>query len=83
MDNRELVDAASALIHWANSQELKPSHLEKIMAKVQAKIITDRMGIRTDAPPPDQDSFKQEIMGAQELLMHELVTRIFKIAGRK
>lgn len=83
MDNRELTDAAEALIGWFNSQSLKPSEAEKIMAKVIAKIICDRMKISTMSAPPSESVFRQELMGNQETLMHELITRIYIIHGRR
>jgi hypothetical protein len=82
MDNRELTDAAKALIGWCNSQSITPSDFEKVMMKVHAKIITDRMQINPLAPP-SQEEFHQELLRHDEGLMHELVTRIYQLHGRK
>lgn len=83
MDNSELVDAANGLVQWANSQELRPADLEKVMSKVQAKIITDRLGLKLGSPSPSDEQWKQELLRNQETLMHDIVSRIFKICGRK
>lgn len=83
MDNRELTDAAKALIEWCNSQEIKPRDFERVMYKVISKIITDRMGVRPGSPSPSEGEWKQELLASQEALMHELVTRIYQLHGRK
>lgn len=83
MDNKERTDAAAAMINWCNSQEISMADAEKIMYKVIAKIITNRMKITRHSPPPDQEVFHQEILASQEALMHELISRIYAIHGRK
>ena len=84
MDNKELTAAASAFIQWCNSQEISPANAEKMMYKTLAKIICDRLKIGDRyVDPASQEEFKQEMLRSQEHLIHELISRIYTIRGRK
>lgn len=83
MDNKELTDAANGLVQWANSQEIRPADLEKVMMKLMAKILLDRLGVKKIGDPtPSHDAWQQAILKSQEDLLHEIITRIYKLAGR-
>lgn len=84
MDNRELTAAASAFIQWCNSQEISLDDCVKMMLKVEAKILCDRMKLGTGATGamPDHDLVKRVVLDHNEALFHELISRIHALAKR-
>ena len=77
MENKDRTAAANALISWFNSQEIGSVDAERIMLKVMAKLIVER--IRNTHP----DTINKELDEHNRVLGHELIDRIHSVRRLK
>jgi hypothetical protein len=77
MENKELTEAANALIRWFNSQEITSGDAEHIMLKVAAKLVAARC---KGATHPEQISFEMD--EHMRILSHELIERIYQLRNK-